>query len=148
MDITDRILGAESLIAVFGYWPSFHDAEVTWMKLNRRPSGEGYGPTLDAMVHAFEATSEVGADGCHVLRHHVLVHFRFFDVVELQLEAFNHQNVLYGLEITNLHERQLENFKFGVRFEPSYGVDASFQCRSVEVVAVVPCSKEGEPGRM
>jgi hypothetical protein len=145
MDITDRILGAQSLIAVFGYWPSFHDAEVTWIKLDRRPFGEGYGPTLEAMVHAFEITSEVGVDGCYVLRHHVLVHFRFCGVVELQLAEFNHQNVLFGLGISDLHKRQLETVKFGVRFDSSFGVNVSFQCRSVEVIAVVPCSKEASP---
>src|SRR5262252_5018393 len=101
MDAVDRIPGADKLIAVFGYWPSFHDAEVHSMNLDRRPQADGYGPTLEAMIHAFEMNSEVGADGCYVLRHHVLVHFRFHDVVELQLEAFNCQNVLYGLHISD-----------------------------------------------
>jgi hypothetical protein len=142
MDATDRILGADKLIPVFGYWPSFHDSEVLSMTLDRRAQGDGYGPTLVAVIHAFEMTSEVGADGCYVLRHHVLVHFRFHDVVELQLEAFNYQNVLYGLHISDLRERQLENIKFGVRFDSSFGVDAAFQCRAIEVVSVVPYSKE------
>jgi hypothetical protein len=145
MAVTDRILGAETLIAVFGYWPSFHDAEVIWINLDRRPSENGFGPMLEAMIHTFEITSEVGADGCYVLRHHVLVHLRFHDVVELQLEGFNHQNVLYGLGISDLTERQLETIRFGVEFESSYGVDASFQCRAIEVVSVILCSKEGEP---
>src|SRR5262249_59463196 len=108
-------------------------------------SGDGYGPTLDTIIHTFEITSEVGADGCYVLRHHVLVHFRFHDVVELKIEAFNHQNVLYGLGISDLRERQLENVKFGVSFDSSFGLDGSFQCRAIEVVSVVPCNEQGEP---
>jgi hypothetical protein len=147
MDFTDRILGTHQLIAVFGYWPSFHDAEVHWVKLDRQPQGDGYGPTLEAMIHAWEITSEVGADGRYVLRHHVLVHFRFHDVVELKIEAFNHQNVLYGLGISDLQERQLENIKFGVSFDSSFGLGGAFQCRAVEVVSVVPYNNITGPGR-
>ena len=143
MDVTDRIVGADKLVAVFGYWPSFHDAEVVWIKLDRRSSGDGYGPTLEALVHAFEITSEIGPDGCYVLRHHVLVHLRFRDVVELRLEGFNHQNALFGLVISDLRERQWEYIQFEVRIDSSHGVDASFQCHAVEVLAITPCSKDG-----
>jgi hypothetical protein len=78
-----------------------------------------------------------------VLRSHVLVHFRFRDVVELRLEGFNHQNALFGLRIFDLRDPQWEGTWFDVRFDASHGVDASFQCRAVEVVGVTPCSKDG-----
>ncbi|HJT75571.1 MAG TPA: Imm50 family immunity protein [Gemmataceae bacterium] len=145
MDVIERIGGAEKLVAVFGYWPSFHDAEVLWSHLDRQPHGEGYGPTLEALVHVFEITSEVGPDGCYVLRHHVLVHFRFLDVVELRLEGFNHQNALFGLGIADLRERQWEYIQFEVRFDSANGVDALFRCHAIEVVSVTPCSKAGKP---
>ena len=146
MEAVEYIAGAEQLVAVFGYWPSFHDAEVLWLRLDRRASGDGcYGPTLEALVHAFEMTSEVGADGHYVLRHHVLVHLRFLDVVELRLDGFNYQNALMGLTLTDLRDRQMERVRWAVRFDSAFGVDASFQCCAVEVVSVVPCSKAGEP---
>jgi len=144
----DRIPGAEKLVAVFGYWPSFHDAEVLWLRLDRRPQGDGfYGPTLEALIHAFEMTSEVGSDGHYVLRHHVLVQFRFWDVVELQLEGFNFQNALMGLTLTDLRDQQMEHVRWVARLDSTFGVDASFQCYEVEVVSVVPCNKAGEPIR-
>jgi hypothetical protein len=144
----DRIAGAEQLVAVFGYWPSFHDAEVLWLRLDRRANGDGcYGPTLEALIHAFEMTSEVGGDGYYVLRHHVLVRLRFFEVAELRLDGFNHQNALMGLTLTDLRDRQMERVKWAVRFDSAFGVDASFQCFAVEVVSVVPCDKTGEPTR-
>jgi hypothetical protein len=62
------IAGAEQLVAVFGYWPSFHDADVVELRLYRRAQGEGgYGPTLEALLHAFdfEATGRMGSDGRH-----------------------------------------------------------------------------------
>jgi hypothetical protein len=141
---TDTILGGEQLVAVFGYWPTFHDAEVLWVRLDRRPIGDGQ-PTLETLVHAFEITNEVGADGYYVLRHHILVHLRFRDVVELRLDGFNHQNALTGLAFIDLRDRQMERVLWGVRFDSAYGMGATFQCHSVEVVSVVPCSKAGEP---
>jgi hypothetical protein len=142
----DRIAGAEQLVALFGYWPSFHDAEVLWLRLDRRAHGDGYyGPTLEALIHTFEITSQVGADGCYVLRHRVLVHLRFREVVELRLEGFNHQNALMGLALTDLRERQMERVRWAARFHSAHGVDASFQCYAAEVVSVVPCNKGGEP---
>jgi hypothetical protein len=143
MEATDRVLGAEKLTSVFGYWPSFHDAEVVRLELDRRASNEGHGPTLNMLVHAFEITNEVGPDGCYVLKHHVLVHFRFHDVVELQLEGFNHQNVLFGMAITDLSERQGEHIHYQVRLEAAFGMDASFQCHQVEVVSVTACDNAG-----
>ena len=140
------INGAEQLVSIFGYWPTFHDAEVLWMRLDRRPAGEGdYGPTLEALVHAFEMTPEVGSDGHYVLRHHVLVHLRFQEVVELRLDGFNHQNALMGLTFTDLRDGQMERVKWAVRFDSAFGADASFQCLAVEVVNVAPCSKAGDP---
>jgi hypothetical protein len=144
MQEIDRIVGAEQLVAVFGYWPSFHDAEVLWLQLDRRPFGDGQ-PTMETLIHAFEMTNEVGTDGCYVLRHHVLVQLRFHDVVELRLDGFNHQNAIMGLALEDLRDRQWEHIHFGVRFDSAFGVDASFQCHSVEVVSVTPCTAAGEP---
>lgn len=143
MKVTDRVIGAERLTSVFGDWPSFHDAEVIWLRLDRRPSGEADGPTVEAMVHTFEITSEVGPDGSYVLRNHVPVHFCFREVVELQLSDFNHENALFGLRITDLCERQWEHIHFQVSFDPAFGVGASFQCHGVEILGVTPCDKDG-----
>jgi hypothetical protein len=146
VEAVEHIAGAVQLVAVFGSWPSFHDAEVLWFRLDRRAHGEGcYGPTLEALVHAFEMTSEVGADGYYVLRHHTLVHLRFLDAVELRLDGFNSQNALMGLTLTDLRDRQTERVRWAVHFDSAFGVDASFQCSAVEVVSVVPCSNAGEP---
>jgi len=145
VEAVELIAGAKQLVAVFGYWPSFHDAELLWLRLDRRAHSDGcYGPTLETLVHAFEMTSEVDADGYYVLRHHVLVHLRFLDVMELRLDGFNYQNALMGLTFTDLRDRQMERVRWAVHFNSAFGVDASFQCYAIEVVSVVPCSKAGE----
>src|SRR5205814_3621210 len=98
MDFIDRIAGAEKLIAIFGSWPAFHDAEVVWMRLDRRPQGTDRGPTLEVLIHVFEMSGEVSPDNYYVQHNHSLVHLRFQEVVELRLEGFNHQNALFGLD--------------------------------------------------
>jgi hypothetical protein len=144
-NVVGRIVGREKLLAIFGYWPSFHDAEVVWLNLDRGKNDERLGPTLETQVHAFETTKEVDEKGFYVLRHHVLVHFRFQDVVDLSLEGFNHQNALFGLEISDLTERQWEHIFFQVRFYSSHGMGPSFQCHAIEVVEVRPCDEKGIP---
>lgn len=139
MNAVERIRGAEKLTTVFGYWPSFHDAEVLSLHLDRRPQGEGNrGPTLEVLVHAFEMTSEVDTKGFYVARHNVLVHFRFVEVVELRLDDFNEQNALWGLSLIDLSGRQMERVKWAVAFESSHGLGARFECLSVEIVSVSP----------
>ena len=146
MDAAGRIQGAEKLTSVFGYWPSFHDAEVMWLRLDRRPVFEGiYGPTLEALIHTFEMTNDIGQDGCYILRHHVLVHFRFHDVVGSKLEDFNHQNVLFGLAVNDIRERQMEGIDFEITFSSSFGLNGCLYCRQVELVEVTPCSKDARP---
>jgi hypothetical protein len=144
-EVVDRISGAEKLVAVFGYWPSFHDAEVVWLKLDRRPNENGLSPTLETQIHAFEITNEVDERGYYILRNHVLVRLRFLDVVELRLDGFNHQNVLFELELSDLRERQWEHIFFEVHFDSSHGMGASFQCHAIEVVEVTPCDEKGIP---
>ena len=145
MTIEQRIGGYEKLTSVFGYWPTFHDSEVLWLRLDRRPLGEGYGPTLEALIHAFEMTSDVDPSGFCILRHHSLVHIRFHDVVELRLGDFNNQNVLGELAIFDIRERQMESIQFEVHFVSSFGVDASFQCDRIELLQVTPCTRNATP---
>lgn len=131
------IPGSELLTSVFGYWPSFHDAEVVRLELVRvHPYGAG--PDLLADVHTFEITDEVDAKGYFVLRHHVLVSFRFRGVDQLRLEDWNNQNALMGLRITDIRSRQLDALKYEVHFDSSFGVDARFLCRSVAIESVKP----------
>jgi hypothetical protein len=143
MSIEDLVIGREKVTAVFGSWPAFHDAEVVRIDIDRRPIGEGTGPTLDAMIHAFEISDEVASDGTLVLRNHVLVHLRFHEVVGLELGGVNLQNVLFGLVLTDIRDRQMEGIHLEVKFAASHGLEASFQCRRAEVVSLTPCDRDG-----
>lgn len=145
MSEAQLITGAEKLTSVFGYWPSFHDAEIVWIKIDRSAGSDSddRGPTLDTLIHAFEMTKEIDSNGYYCLRNHVLVHLRFHEAVELSLEGFNHQNVLMELTISDLTERQLERVRWRVHFASSWGVESTFNCYHAEVISVTPCDKHG-----
>jgi hypothetical protein len=133
-----NITNVQLLEDIFGYFPSFHDAEVLRIVLDRK--GEGRSPTLEARVHVFEMTSEV-VDGKYVLRHHTLVTFEFVGVDELALEGFNGQNVLQELSIVEISDRQSDVLKFEVQFYGIFGVEMGFRCRDVRIESAEPFQK-------
>lgn len=138
------IIGASKLVEIFGYWPTFHDAEVLWLRLDRQSYQKDSPPSLDAGIHVFEMTNEVGPDGAYLLQKHTLAHLQFRGVEALRLEYFNHQNALFGLRISNVRDCQLGWVRWEVDFDGSFGVNASFQCHDIEVMSATPCSGSGE----
>jgi hypothetical protein len=138
MDAANKIKNSNLLTEIFGEWPSFHDAEVLKIVLDRTSEGEDDGPNLEADIHVFEMTSEIDEEGFYKLVKHTLVRLAFLELYELSLTDFNHQNVLWGLGITDISDRQLERIKFEVVFSASWGVAAKFQCAAVEVRSVEP----------
>lgn len=128
----------EALTRIFGDWPSFHDAEVLSLLLDRHGFEDRPGPTLEAKIHLFQMTGEVDERGYFRLRNHTLVVLRFFQVDGLKLEGFNHQNVLRELSIEDISSRQMEDIKFKVHFSSAFGLEASFLCRAVAVVSTEP----------
>lgn len=132
---TELVDNAEALTRVFGYWPSFHDAEVHAIALDRSADG---GPSLTARVHVFEMTREVDAKGHYVLRHHTLVTLRFVNVVLEHLTGFNDQNALEMLAIGDADPAVSVGRRYEVVFDPAYGVEARLFCDRIQVVAVEP----------
>jgi hypothetical protein len=137
MESLEKIKNSNLLIDVFHRFPSFHDAEVLRIALDRGERS-GFDPSLEALVHVFEGTGEVDENGRYRLKNHVLVLFRFSKIVNLQLTDFNQQNVLWNLEIINLSDRERDKVKFKVVFRSSFGVSASFHCEAVSIESVEP----------
>jgi len=108
------------VVAWFGYWPTFHDAEVLSITMNR--SGES-----QVAIHVFETTRGVGASGRLVLTKNAVVTF-FLEgfaadregIAMNRVEFFNHQNVLSCASVNKLAEG------YELRLENCYGVDARF----------------------
>ena len=124
----DAIEGSEKVTAIFGRWPSFHDAEVHSLAFER--TNEGF--DVRAAIHTWESTGETDERGYHRLHKHTLVTFLFVDCdwPATDLRGFGRQNVIFGLETERDGEWIL------TAFEPCYGVEGTVRSRRVEVVDV------------
>ena len=131
---------SEALVSVFGYWPSFHDAEVLRVVLDR--SGDE-GPTLEAVIHVFEMTNDVDWKGHFVLTHHTEVTLRFTEVALTRLQWFNQQNVLFELNVNELDPADHGGKKYRVEMSSSFGMDAEFDCKRAIVTNVRPFDSPG-----
>ena len=132
------IEGSDRLIGVFGYWPSFHDAEVIEFNLWRGdvlPELERFVlPVITTKIHLWELTSEVDASGHLISRHHTLTSLRFHEVDEFQMDGFNHQNAIFGLVITTEELEAGLSPCFRVVFQPAFGISSTFRCTRIEVL--------------
>src|SRR5258708_34764958 len=131
------IEGAKNLRDWFGYWPSFHDAEVILLHLNRSDAST-------RAVHTWEMTKEVDEKGFYVLAKHVVVEFVMKEVVGLSLNGFNHQNVVFGLAIERIDSG------YRLTLEDCYGVAGTIDASDISI-RLIPGSRErllnaGMPG--
>jgi hypothetical protein len=115
-----EIPGAAELDSWFGYWPSFHDAEVTSLHLNRKGNS-----TL--RVHTWEMTKQVDEKGYYVLDKHVEVEFVFEGPSDLSLSGFNHQNVIFELGIAKTHSG------FRLTLAECYGLSGSIEAKTLSL---------------
>lgn len=132
---TDLVEDAARLTSVFGRWPSFHDAEVVRIVLDRSGSE---GPSLEARLHVFEMTDRVGPTGAYVLENHTLVTLGFSGVALERMEDFNHQNVLWDLVLTAIDSEGSGGRRIAVSMASSHGLDATFECTSCKILDVRP----------
>lgn len=120
VDAIHDLPGAQALIEWFGRWPSFHDAEILSVSLDRTG-------TSCIRLHTWDLTGEVDAKGYYLLRNHVVVSFLLDDVADLELVGFSHQNVISGLTV----ERAQEGFK--LLLGPCYGLAGTLTARAIRV---------------
>lgn len=134
------VLHADRILSAFGYWPSFHDAEVHRLELDRgiRPSL----PSLTLTIHAFDTDGTVDEKGYYRIRTSVLVTLRFDAVEDLELRDFGVQNVLSVLVL----ELQRDG-RIAVELGQCYGVAGVFTCSQLEVCSVArwPSPTENAP---
>lgn len=124
------IEGVEKVKAIYGDWPSFHDAEVWGLSFERVPLGF----SVVAVIHVFQSTSDVDAKGYCVLKDHSRVRIRFDCCSDVSLDGFNQQNVLFGLDISEPENAPLD-CRFQVRLDTSYGLSGTLRCRNIVVEA-------------
>jgi hypothetical protein len=147
-NIESFIDGGRKLTDIFGYWPSFHDAEVIEVGLWRGDvepeAGRYVFPILKVQLHVWELTEDTNSKGFLISRYHTLTTLRFHDINEFQMEGFNHQNAILGLSIARQDRSEGPTPVFAVHFNPAHGMGASFICSRVDVVDAVRCSDDGK----
>jgi len=118
--------GSQSVFDWFGFWPSFHDAEVTSIELNRQGVSR-------LNVHCFSTTGRTNSRGHYVTEKHAIVSLLMEDITSIDLSDFNHQNVLSSLRV-----QQTKTFE--VFLDGIYGVTGRIATEklSVELKPGVP----------
>jgi len=148
-NVASHIAGSEKLTQIFGQWPSFHDAEVIDVNLWRGRVHPDKGlwefPVLTVKVHLWKMTREVDSKGYFICENHTLCTLVFREVADLSMTGFNHQNAIFDLEIERKERDRPPSLYFAVRFDPSFGIDSSFECLQIEVADAVPCGDDGTP---
>ena len=116
MTIEDHFENSESVVEALGSWPSFHDAEVIFLKLDRADR------VLEAGIE-LPPTTKPGSR-CQV-------NLRFTGIRDLDIDGFNEQNVLSELLI------EQEPNELRVTFGPCYGLSGEFLCARAVVAQVI-----------
>ncbi len=96
--IYESIPGGAELLQWFGCVPTFHDAEILALTLNRR--GESL-LRIHGWLTPFDPASRVFPEDTK----HAVVTFTLEGIMDLQLECFSHQNVIGGLVLRRAPDR-------------------------------------------
>ena len=88
------VANTAKVISIYGGWPTFHDAEVLSLSLDRGdlPKIE---PSMVVRVWTFKVhRDQIDSNGYYRRTDYSIVTLRFNRPDDLSIEGFNHQNVL------------------------------------------------------
>ena len=130
-----HVENAVALTDIFGYWPSFHDAEVLTLHLERADKD---GPSLEARIHVFHRSDRIDERGFYIREHHTIATLHFANIDLNDLGGFNGSNVLSEIEIEEVDPAANEGRRLGVSFASSFGESLDLRCDRISVKAVEP----------
>jgi hypothetical protein len=131
-----KIVGYQQVIDLYGHWPSFHDAEVISLKLNRNSDSEFDGPTIQFEIHTFTMTGETDESGHFKCINHAVIEVKLDGVESSNIEGFNHQNAMDALSIEESKGDGEYGVRFIIEFEPAFGMSAEIICRRIEILKI------------
>lgn len=136
MHSSEHIRGSEKLIAVFGEWPTFHDAEIVLFSAERALPVK-VGDNIARLVIHLRSYAPIG-EGTEnyqmVLTESVLAKFVFSLACNFELFDFNHQNVINSFTVSPFQTNEPANLS--VKIESIWGFGGSFHCSRVELESV------------
>jgi hypothetical protein len=125
------IINSEAVVSAFGYWPSFHDAEVHRVELTRGNVDQE--PSATLVVHAFATDGTVDEMRRYRVVTSVLITLRCLGVIESELHDLGSQNVLSCLVFEPMDTERVR-----VTLGPCFGLWGSLVCRQIRVESVLP----------
>jgi hypothetical protein len=134
MDVPTYILNHQAVVDLYGQWPMFHDATVSNYVAPTQES-----QSLAITVHTWQMTDKVDANGYFVLEKHALVSFRFDAIFDVEMAAFDADNILFGIKLSP----SSDSSSFRVVLDSVMDKSGSFSARRGEVVSVIPCTSDG-----
>ncbi len=142
--LPNYIVNHKAVVAAFGYWPSFYDAEVLSLSLDRKTIlfDTVHNARLEIVLHAWELTQEVNEKGYFGSHKHHLIHFAFGTVEDVELSGFNHVNAIFELNFADISEKR-PNRKFCAEIVSAFGMGGRFSFYNGVVLSVVSCDKDG-----
>lgn len=141
MEAHKFIEGFERVVAHLGMWPSFHDAEVLKLTVDRThvATSKELSPVLDLHLRGWVMTSEVTDQGFYKLRGDAVFHFQFEGITNLHVEGFNNQNVISSLNLVVVDDPHAHGRKVvQVELEHCYEFEASFTAQRARVLDITP----------
>lgn len=132
--IYQEVPGGPELVRWFGEIPSFHDAEIVSLELSRRGISK-------LRVHGFLMLDKVDERGFGVHEKHAVVTFALEDIMDLQLDGFSPQNVIFGLQLQRATDRGRANYyphpqspqDIEIELEPCFGLDGVIRAKRVSI---------------
>jgi hypothetical protein len=120
--MTPLIPGAEAVAAWFGRWPSFHDAEILSVHLNRRA------PSL-IRIHTWNRGDTTDRHGRYIREREAIVVFEFHAIMAFRMEGEDPdtQNVVQGLAVEDTGSG------YRLRLFPSYGLSGEILVKHLVV---------------
>jgi len=121
--MTPNLPGAESLVKWFGRWPSFHDAEIMSLYIDRERKASSM------RIRAFTMSGKTDRNGYHIRERDALVVFEFSGISSLRIEGedADTQNVISSLLV------EKTNGGWHLVLEPCYGIAGEIVARDLRV---------------
>ena len=116
----ESIVGAKELFDWFGYWPDFHDAEVVKLRLDpAAPSS--------LVVHTWEMTNRVNAQGHYALTKHAVVEFVMQGLSKVDLVDLWEHSILLDLGVDKTEAG------FRLSFSAAYGLSGTIEAQGLSL---------------
>ena len=125
---------SEIIEETFGSWPTFHDAEILSICLDR----SGVAISIRMLAAQLDRSESIGERGTQNSCYEVLL--RFHDIENLVIQDFGYQNVISALVLSEILEKRftsgnVEN-RIKVELDSVFGATCGFTCRAGAVVSL------------